>query len=380
MSSLDIFRYSKDDPNEFEIKEKHVDEVEKNKYLSNLLSHSVKISKDIFPDIGQSIDEIFEKLQLENNFNFFVTSDHIEANASCSVMPFSNKPDIIITSKLVELLSKEELKFVLAHEVAHYYYQHSMYPHHTLANTRIEKLNLLNLSRAAEISSDRIGFVACDDIQTSLRAMLKLASGLSDKHINFNFSVYLEQLEELESLGRNEGQLWSSHPNFLVRMRALIWFEMSKEYNEFVGHKKGTHKLKEIDKKIDTLINDLTGNELETSNQEVYDRALLWASLRLYLFDKKFSKEEQESFKRRFGEKKTLSTISFLRISKPEIIDQKIEESFAEANLLLKNEKKKLIDELILIGTEVGKNNIDVLKLLSQFANKLGDERTISLG
>ena len=59
MSSLDIFRYSKDDPNEFEIKEKHIDEAEKSKYLSNLLSHSVKISKDIFPDIWQSIDEIF---------------------------------------------------------------------------------------------------------------------------------------------------------------------------------------------------------------------------------------------------------------------------------------------------------------------------------
>ena len=62
------------------------------------------------------------------------------------------------------------------------------------------------------------------------------------------------------------------------------------------------------------------------------------------------------------------------------MIDQKIEESFAEANLLLKNEKKKLIDELADIGAEVGKNNVSVLKLLSQFANKLGDERTISLG
>jgi len=379
MNSLDIFRYSKDDPNEFDINKQQVDENEKNKYLSNLLSHSIKVSKEIFPSIATSIDEIFSKLKLENNFNFFVTADHVEANASCSAMPFSKKPDIVVTSKLVELLTKEELKFVLAHEVAHYYYQHSMYPHHSAATSRIEKLNLLNLSRAAEISSDRIGFIACDDIQTSLRAMLKLASGLSDKHINFNFSAYLEQLEELENLGRNESQLWSSHPNFLVRMRSLIWFEMSKEYNDFIGKKKGSYTLKEIDKKIDSLVNKLTGNELEVSNQEVYDRALLWASLKMYLSDKKFSKDEQEKFKQRFGEKKTMSTISFLKISNMNIVNQKITEAFQDANLLLKNEKKKLIDELISIGSEINKNNIKIVKYLSEFAHQLGDERTISL-
>ena len=379
MNSLDIFRYSKDDPNEFDISKPKIDESEKNKYLSNLLSHSIKVSEEIFPNIAKSIDEIFAKLKLENNFNFFVTADHIEANASCSAMPFSNKPDIVVTSKLVELLTKEELKFVLAHEVAHYYYQHSMYPHHSTAASRIEKLNLLNLSRAAEISSDRIGFIACDNIQTSLRAMLKLASGLSDKHINFNFSAYLKQLDELESLGRNEGQLWSSHPNFLVRMKSLMWFEKSKEYNEFANHRQGTYTLSEIDKKIDGLINRLTGNELEVSNQEVYDRALLWASLKMYLVDKKFTKDEQEKFRQRFGEKKTMSTISFLKISNMDIIDQKIKEAFTEANLLLKNEKKKLIDELISIGSEINKSNITIVKYLADFANQLGDERTISL-
>ena len=64
------------------------------------------------------------------------------------------------------------------------------------------KLNILNLSRAAEISCDRIGFLSCGDLEVSLRAILKLASGLNDQHLNFKFSAYLNQLRELETLGK----------------------------------------------------------------------------------------------------------------------------------------------------------------------------------
>ena len=90
-------------------------------------------------------------------------------------------------------------------------------------------------------------------------------------------------------------------------------------------------------------------------------------------------KDEQEKFRQRFGEKKTMSTISFLKISNIDIIDQKINEAFMEANLLLKNEKKKLIDELISIGSEIKKSDITIVRYLGNFANQLGDERTISL-
>mgnify|MGYP001422062446 CR=1 FL=1 len=89
------------------------------------------------------------------------------------------------------------------------------------------KLNLLNLSRAAEISADRIGFLACNSLEDSLRANFKLASGLSDKHFNFKPSTYLDQLRDLEDLGKSSTELWSTHPSFLIRMQSLIWFSMT---------------------------------------------------------------------------------------------------------------------------------------------------------
>jgi hypothetical protein len=381
MDTLETFRYFRDNPKEFDIKtfnEKEDDVVYK-KHLSNLLTNSIKVSKDIFPSIAKSIKEVFNELKIENNFSFYVTSDHVQANAACAVMPFSNNPEIILTSKLVELLNEDELKFVIGHEIAHYYYQHSKYPHHSTANARIESLNMLNLARGAEISADRIGFIASASLQNSLRAILKIASGLSEKHISFDFRAYLNQLKELEEIGQSENQLWNSHPNFLIRAKALIWFSMTKDYQKFISQKGGNYDLKEIDEKIDEIINKITGNELQNSNKEVYDRALLWGTLKIYLQDKKFSKDEQQNFKIQFGESRTLSVINYLKTANEISIDKKTDEAFKEAKLLLKSDKAKLINELKKTIIKINKKDMNLLKLLSKLANALGDKNPISL-
>ncbi len=138
----------------------------------------------------------------------------------------------------MELLSTEELQFVIGHEVAHYIYQHALYPNYQNVNERSLKLNILNLNRSAEISADRIGFLACNSLEDSLKANLKLASGLNEKHLQFKFSAYLDQLRELEAIGKSSSELWSTHPSFLIRMQGLIWFSMSKEYHDFFETKK----------------------------------------------------------------------------------------------------------------------------------------------
>ena len=203
MNVLDKFRYSKDDPSQLNISLKK-DPYEKSNSNSNnlnqLLSTSVKVSKEIFPNIYSAIENVFNRLKIKNNFNFFVTANHLQVQATCSAMPMGDSAEIILTSKLVELLNEEELESIIAHEVAHFYYQHALYPQPNSTKNRLEYLNLLNFSRAAEISADRIGFIGCGNLETSLRAMLKITSGLSEKHLKFNFSSYLDQLRELKEI------------------------------------------------------------------------------------------------------------------------------------------------------------------------------------
>ena len=52
-------------------------------------------------------------------------------------MPLGDSAEIILTSKLIELLNGEELESVIAHEIAHFY-QHALYPQASSSTTRVK--------------------------------------------------------------------------------------------------------------------------------------------------------------------------------------------------------------------------------------------------
>ena len=350
MNFLDQFRYTFDNLSELSITKNQDTETKtsyNNPQLKSLLSTSVKVTPEIFPKVAEAIDQVFERLKLKNNFNFFITANHLQTQALCAMMPQSSNAEIIITSKMIDLLNGEELQSVIGHEVSHFYYQHSLYPSPNQARTKTEFLNLLHLSRAAEISADRAGFLGSGSLEYSLRSMLKITSGLGDQHLQFNFSAYLNQLRELTEIKGDQTQLYSTHPTFLNRMQALIWFSMSHEYHQFFEtNKKGVYDLKTVDQKINESIKKVTGNELDVSNKEIIERALLWGALWIYLGDKKFSKQEQEKFSNRFGNKTTISILGLLNISNIPIIEKKVMSAYAEAATLLKSDREKITKEL----------------------------------
>jgi hypothetical protein len=363
MNFLDQFRYTFDNLSELSIAKSQNTETKtgyNNPQLKSLLSTSVKVTPEIFPKVAKAIDQVFERLKLKNNFNFFITADHLQTQALCAMMPQSSNAEIIITSKMIDLLNNEELQNVIGHEVSHFYYQHSLYPTPQQARNKTEFLNLLHLSRAAEISADRAGFLGSGSLEHSLRSMLKITSGLGDQHLQFNFSAYLNQLRELAEVKGDQTQLYSTHPTFLNRMQALIWFSMSHEYHQFFEtNKKGVYDLKTVDQKINESIKKVTGNELDVSNKEIIEKALLWGALWIYLGDKKFSKQEQEKFSKRFGNKTTVSILGLLNISNMSIIEKKVMTAYAEASTLLKSDREKITKELKEIYQEADEHSED---------------------
>ena len=375
MNFLDQFRYTFDNLNEISILKSQNTETKtnyNNYQLKSLLSTSVKVTSEIFPKVSKAIDQVFERLKLKNNFNFFITANHLQTQAMCAMMPQSSNAEIIITSKMIDLLNNEELQNVIAHEVSHFYYQHALYPAPQQARTKTEFLNLLHLSRAAEISADRAGFIGSGSLEHSLRSMLKITSGLGDQHLKFNFSAYLNQLRTLTELKGDQSQLYSTHPTFLNRMQALIWFSMSYEYHQFFEtNKKGVYDLKTVDQKINESIKKVTGNELLVSNKEIIERALLWGSLWIYLGDKKFSKKEQEKFSKRFGDKTTVSILGLLNISNMPIIEKKVMIAYAEASTLLKTDREKITKELKKIYQEADEHSEDSKKNFEKLINIL---------
>jgi len=369
---LNQFRYFKDDPSQLNIDLAEHDpsktSLKNYENLRDLLASSIKITKEIFPDISDSIEIVLNKLKIKNNFNFFVTANHIDTNASCISSPDLNSAEIILTSKLIELLNYNELKYVIGHEIAHFYFQHHLYPSPSSAQNRISYLNYLNFSRAAEISCDRIGFLASENLDDALKAMLKILTGLNEKHIKFNFSSYLDQLRELKEIKGNSNLINSTHPTLLNRMQALIWFSMSNEYLNFIGSKnKGIYSLKEIDTKIDLSIQKIVGDELIELNKDIFSRSLMWGALGLFLADKNFNKKEQELFEKNFGKKNLDSIKSLIKISSPKSITDKIHQILNEASVLIKEDKNKLLTELEKISSVASGEKKEVEEVFNQF-------------
>lgn len=104
-----------------------------------------------------------------------------------------NKPIIVVSSGLVELLDEEEMRFVLGHELGHALSGHAVYQ--TLLQRLIQLSGvlyaiplgglgvrmimaaLMEWSRKAELSADRAGLLATQDPATAFRVHMKLASG-----------------------------------------------------------------------------------------------------------------------------------------------------------------------------------------------------------
>ena len=153
---------------------------------------------------------------------------------------------------------------------------------------------------------------------------------------------------------------------------------MTKTVQFFYQNTKGSYSLIEIYEKLDYNIKQIIADELENSNKRIYESALIWWSLDIYLSDKKFSKDEQEEFSNRFGEK-AKKAISLMKISNARsMLDKKIDTSFNDASKLLKTEKNKLVEELKTIGKETGGDKMKKLKILGKLLNILGIKKPVS--
>jgi len=345
---INNIKYSKDDPKSYEIKIQPSNDVD---YNSNpdayLLTSSMQIKNDLFPKIYQSINEVKEILQLDDMYNFYVNPDNSSANAYCKVMPRSDRADIIFTSRLIELLDVNELKYIVAHEIAHHQYQHYLYPNPKEAENHLRYFNLINLQKNAEISADRLGFTVLGDLEQTMKAMIKVSSGLSSEHIKYNFDNFMNQLEDLKKLESNPYLMNSSHPSIFTRAQAVLWFSQSNEYiNHTNSSTKGLYDLSQVDLLIDNAISELISKDQDQIFGDRSRTCLFWCLVYLILVDKKFTKEEQKYLSTIFSNQKVSSLKSFLTNSNSDEIEHRMKSELYRSKDLPQAKKMEIKEKL----------------------------------
>ncbi|GAA2743457.1 MULTISPECIES: M48 family metallopeptidase [Kitasatospora] len=216
------------------------------------LAGAVKTSERQFPELFNMVRDAAYVLDLEKVPDLYVTQDPT-VNAMCIGM---DTPVIVVTSGLVELLDEEELRAVIGHEVGHAMSGHAVYRTMLLVltniATRIAWIPLGNLAimalitalkewfRKAELSCDRAGLLAGQDVQASMRGLMKLAGG--HYLAEMNVDAFLEQAEEYDRAGDlRDGVLKllqvlpQTHPFAVVRVAKLKKWAESEEYRSIMA-------------------------------------------------------------------------------------------------------------------------------------------------
>ena len=186
--------------------------LEENKLKNFLLENTLQISKLSTPKLFECTSRVLKNLKVQSIFDirFFVYASQ-EIQAQC--VAFSSKKCFIkFSSSLVNLLDEDEFCFVIGHELGHFILGHHNFSHQQ-SNINFDSLIL---SRAQEISVDRVGLIASQELNSSLSAMIKCISGLDSIHLKINISEFLTQLKDINLATQSES-IHSSHPPMLVR-------------------------------------------------------------------------------------------------------------------------------------------------------------------
>ncbi|WP_017626606.1 M48 family metallopeptidase [Nocardiopsis chromatogenes] len=207
------------------------------------LSGAVRVGERQFPEVHDYVRDAAYVLDLKEVPELYIKMDP-KPNAMAIG---SQKPFIVMTSGLFDLLDAEEQRFVVGHEVGHILSGHAVYRTMLLALINLAArvawipLGYIGLRaivaaleewyRKSELSCDRAGLLAAQDPDAAKRALMKMAGG--SRLAEMNTDAFLEQAREYDEGGDARDSLLklmsligTTHPFAVVRTAELHrWIE-----------------------------------------------------------------------------------------------------------------------------------------------------------
>ena len=337
-------------------------------WRSNMEGHSLKVEKTLLPDFYQLCHEVKQKLGFDEPVDFYITGDST-VNAFSVAAENDGEPHIVnINSALFNLMTNDELKFVVAHELGHLINKDTalarligfVFPPE--ANVPMTLQYKIRLHRQlAELVADRYGYMAVENIDVCVTAFFKMASGLDLTRMNVSIDALLEDnRRRLEYFLNDRGMSRDSHPVNPIRVQALNIFAnaTSKE---------------QLDSGMDELICILL--KVGDSEQDEYTaRFIATAGLIVANSDGEISKDEID---------RIISNLASLKIFPrqylEEIAESNVTEIFGDAvnNLMRINPgmREGMLQYMIsiVLSDKIIANN--EVQLLYKFGNDIGLSR-----
>lgn len=200
-----------------------------------LLSNARMISPESTPEVMQLLNHALDRLQVEPVQAFIVARDTLNAYTFGMDSPKA----IVLHSSLLQLMDREELQFIIGHELGH------VDLGHTWLNTLIGgmagipssfsaaavlELAFRGWNRACEYSADRAGVLACNNPGKAITALIKLEAG-GDAHTQAGILRAIQRIEsEDDDIVNNLSELLATHPMIIKRIEQIREFALSNQY------------------------------------------------------------------------------------------------------------------------------------------------------
>lgn len=183
-----------------------VEQITNIEYMGN----GIQISDSMLSHLDKLMGEVCATLGVENKPRivtdwYYGISTHTRG---------VKNPIITLYSGTVDLLDEKEIQFLLGHEIGHQLCGHL--PYHAFLEClflpvikavpggsewiKLIRTTLLKWYRISDFSADRIGLLACQDIDVAMRVLIKM-SGIPHKHYeSINIESFIKQAEEFDCL------------------------------------------------------------------------------------------------------------------------------------------------------------------------------------
>jgi Zn-dependent protease with chaperone function len=217
-------------------------------YIQNI-SSSVRITPRQSPRIWYIFNEANRIFSIDEPCELYVMQNPI-----LNAHTFGHKkPYIMLNSAIVDATTDDELLAVIGHEIGHILAGHCLYTtmvqlirpyvEFGLSNlpggqfaTIALRMALFRWSRASELTGDRFGLLACQDPQTMVKVMMKLAGGKTPDELDpMEFMAQGQAYKELDeklldSFYKLMMAMPQTHPLAVIRAQEMMSWAQSRQY------------------------------------------------------------------------------------------------------------------------------------------------------
>jgi Zn-dependent protease with chaperone function len=231
-----------------------------------LTGSNLRVTADNFPEIHEKVEEARAILDLPAMPEIYIAAGG-EINAFTAGV---KRPIVVLTSGAIDLLTDDELFFVIAHELGHIKSGHVLYYQiaqfvpvlgemigaatlgiANLFSTGLEAA-LLNWKRTSEFTADRAGLLACQDVNVAISAMMKIAGLPLKYHGSINTEDFIAQARAFEGLdadtlswiAKGLSIMGQSHPWTVMRGHQFLTWIDAGDYEKVLNAPPETPQLR----------------------------------------------------------------------------------------------------------------------------------------